>query len=64
MFLTLEEMTELKAQYEKEMFLLQAKIEVVNDLMAIAQSKESAKSEEDVVEETEVMAETPATEIY
>jgi hypothetical protein len=46
MFITLEEMEAIKANYENQIDELRRKVEVVNDFIAIAKEKECHKSEE------------------
>jgi hypothetical protein len=58
MFITLEEMEEIKANYEKQIVELNRKVEVVNDFIAIAKEKDYHKSEENAeTEEIEAQAE-------
>lgn len=64
MFLTIEEMNELKETYLAEMSALQAKVAVVNDLIAMAESKVSVKSDEAVEEVQAETAETVETANY
>ena len=53
MFLTVEEMLELKSCYEKEARAIEAKIAVVDDMVAMAQSKSPVQPEVCETEETE-----------
>lgn len=53
MFLTIEEMLDLQAKYVEEKKVLDAKIAVVSDMIALAQAKEPLKDENDGFCETE-----------
>lgn len=65
MFLTVEEMLELKAKYEKEVRALNAKIAVVDDMVAMAQSKSPVEPEQEETEvETETVVEEATTTVY
>ena len=54
----LYELIALKAEYEKELVLAQAKIAVISDIIAKAEAKEQNTEESEVAE-----LETPNTEI-
>lgn len=53
MYITIEEMYELKNKYSKEILELEMKKAVVDDLIAFAEAKEPCKSDEEEVEEIE-----------
>ena len=54
MFITVEEMYALKAEYDKKILELETKKSVINDFIAIAEAKAPVESEE--------VVETEATE--
>ena len=56
MYITVEEMYALKAEYDKQILELEMKKEVVGDLIAIAEAKATVESEE--VVETEATEES------
>lgn len=55
MYLTIEELYALREQYTDELRKAQAKVDVISDLIKLAEVKEPVKSENGGAEETETV---------